>query len=156
MNIHTHFLFPFFIGVLFMKLSIFSWQFALLAGVIGMLVDADHYIEHILHAKKHRFSLKDTWNNSIKLHRFNQRSFIHEGLGVFVLTVLFLIIMYLNLSLAITLFLGYYSHILLDGIYLKHPHHFRRKISSWFFKESYVEIFLDIVLLIGILFILFL
>lgn len=147
MNIHTHFLFPFFIALLFSKLGFFSWKFALLAGIVGMLVDIDHYIEHIIHTKKNRFSLRDTWNNSIKLHRFNQRSFIHEGIGVFILTILFLIVAYFNVYFSLALFMGYYSHILLDGIYLRHSQHFRGKVSSFFLKESYAEIVLNVILL---------
>src|SRR3989344_9154685 len=152
MNIHTHFLFPFFIALLFSKLGFFSWKFAILAGIAGMAVDIDHYIEHILHAKRNPYSLKDTWNNSIKTHRFNQRSFIHEGIGVFMLTILFLIVAYFNFYLSLTLFIGYYSHILLDGIYLHHSPNFRGKISSFFLKESYGEIVLNVVLIVGILF----
>ena len=151
MNIHTHFLFPFCIALLFSKLGFFSWKFSLLAGIVGMAVDIDHYIEHILHAKRNRFSLKDTWNNSIRLHTFNQRSFIHEGIGVFMLTILFLIVAYFNLYLSVALFIGYYSHILLDGIYLYHSHHFRGKVSSLFLKESYAEMVFNVLLILGIL-----
>ena len=91
---HSHFLFAFLVGLIFAKLGVFSWKFAILCGIIAVFVDIDHYIEHILHSKKDKFSIRATWNNSIKLHKFNQRSFIHNIKGLFILTIL-LIITYL-------------------------------------------------------------
>ena len=81
MNPHTHFLFPFFLSAILVKLGILNWKLAIMCGFIGMFVDIDHYIEHIVHSKTNRFSLVSTWTNSIKSHRFIQRSFIHDLTG---------------------------------------------------------------------------
>lgn len=147
----THFLFPFFLALILTKLNYLSWQLALLAGIVGVLVDLDHYVEHILHAKTDKFSLIATWNNSIKLHRFNQRSFIHYGKGVLILTIILIITAIFSWQIALALALGYYSHIFLDDIHLRKEKYFRRKMMNLWFKESYFEIVLDVTLVIGIL-----
>ena len=120
-----------------------------------MVIDIDHYIEHILHAKSKRFSLKATWKNSIKLHRFNQRSFVHYWGGALILTVLFGIIAYFNLRIALVLAIGYYSHLLLDFLFhLKKERLFRKKIGDFYIKETYFEFVLDLVLILVIILIL--
>ena len=102
MNPHTHFLFPFFIALVLYKLSILSFKFAIICGLIGMLVDLDHYVEHIIHSKSNRFSLLSTWTNSIKLHRFVQRSFIHEGTGFTILTIIFMVVFLIDYKILTT------------------------------------------------------
>jgi len=150
MNLHTHFLFPVAISLLFYKLNFLSWPLVLASGLVGMLIDLDHYLEHILHAKKNRFSIIATWNNSIKLHRFNQRSFIHDGPGILIITAVLLICSYFYWRLALALAIGYYSHILLDHLHLKKEKYFRGKLGAYFLKESYFEIWLDLLLIITI------
>src|SRR3989344_707023 len=101
MDPQTHFLFPFTLSVLLVKLHLFSWKLALLAGIIGVLIDLDHYVEQIAHAKTNRFSLKATWNNSVRFHRFNQRSFIHDGIGAILITVALCILAFLTWPVAL-------------------------------------------------------
>lgn len=147
---HTHFLFPFFLGLLLSKFGILSWKGALLAGIIGVLIDLDHYVEHILQAKTDKFSLRATWNNSIKLHRFQQRSFIHDAKGCVLLTVLLVGIALFSWKAALAGALGYYSHLLLDFPSLRKEKKVREKVGSLYFRETYGEMVLDILLVVGI------
>lgn len=151
---HTHFLFPFFMGLLLAKVGWLSWKWALLAGIIGVLIDLDHYVEHILHAKTNKFSLRATWNNSIKLHRFQQRSFIHNAKGCLLLTVLFVGIALFSWKAALAGALGYYSHLLLDFPSLQKEKRVQEKVGTLYFRETYGEMVLDILLAVGIVIVL--
>lgn len=148
---HTHFIFPFSIALFLARFNVISLEFALLCGLIGVLVDLDHLIEHILHAKKKRFSLKDTWNNSIKIHKFHQRSFIHFWKGVVILTIVFGIIAYFDWKIALIFIIGYYSHLFLDVIHDQTKHFMKWKIGELFIRESHLEFILDVLLIIVIL-----
>ena len=147
----SHFLFPFFLGLILTKFNVISCKMALLAGIIGIIIDLDHYIEHILHAKKNKFSLKDTWNNSVKLHKFEQRSFIHHWQGALVLTFIFLVLLFFNWQITLVLAIGYYSHLLLDYVHFKREKYLRFKIGRLLVKESYTELTFDIILVILII-----
>ncbi len=145
----SHFLVPFFIGLILAKLNVLSWKLAVLAGIVGILVDLDHYIEHILRAKTNRFSLKATWNNSIKHHKFNQRSFIHYWDGALLITLILAIIAYSNWQCALAIALGYYSHLLLDIPHFAKKTIVKIKFFDLYFRESWVEILFDVLLIIG-------
>jgi len=151
MNPHTHFLFPFFIALILTKLNLISWKLAVLCGLIGVLIDLDHYIEYILHSKSNRFSLRSCWNNAIRLHRFNQRSFIHHWRGFLILSLIFLIVLFFSWKISLILVISYYSHIFLDYIHLKKEKLLRWKLCELFMKESRLEIILDILLVLGII-----
>ncbi|MBS3116527.1 metal-dependent hydrolase [Candidatus Woesearchaeota archaeon] len=154
MNSHTHFLLPLLCALILFQFNLISWPLAILAGIIGILIDVDHYVEHILHAKTNRFSLRATWNNSIKLHRFQQRSFIHDGIGVVLLTVLMGISLFFNWQVVIVAAIGYYSHILLDYLHLNKERFLKSKILTFYLRESYFEITLDIIIILGIIIVL--
>ena len=143
----THFLFPYFIALILTEFGLLSWKLALLAGLVGVLVDLDHYFEHMLHAKKNRFSLKDTWNYSIKLHKFYQRSFVHHWIGAMLVGLILLIILFFNWKISIALAIGYYSHLILDHYHLKGKK-LEIKVGSLFIDEFYTEIIVDVILLI--------
>jgi hypothetical protein len=147
----THFMFPFFAGLVLWKVGLWSWEFALLAGIIGAAVDIDHYIEHIIHAKKNRFSLIATWNNSVKLHRFSQRSFIHQADGMVILTIIFATLAYYNWMWALALSIGYYSHLLLDYTPLREGKRWRLKLGDVYINENSSEVIIDVLLLVGII-----
>ncbi len=147
---HTHFLFPLFIALVLQKLGFISWRLALLAGFVGIFVDIDHYIEHILHAQTKKFSLVDTWNNSVKLHKFYQRSFIHHWQGFLLISLLFLVGFFWNRQFILALALGYYSHLLLDHLHLNHKHLLGAKIKGFYLEEPWGEIMLDLLLIVGI------
>jgi len=153
MNPHTHFLLPFAIGMVLYEFGIFSWQLALVAGIVGVLIDLDHYVEHIMHSKKNKFSLKATWNNSMKYHKFYQRSFIHHLTGGILFTIIFLVVAYFNWKIALMLAIAYYSHMLLDHLSSEVPFFgkldtVRLKLEELYLKESYLEIGLDIILVV--------
>lgn len=150
MDPHTHFLFPFAIALILNKLGIISFKLALLCGIFAVLIDIDHYVEYILHAKKNRFSLIATWNNSMRYHRFIGRSFIHHWQGFCILSLVFVALSFFDWKLAFILAIGYYSHILLDHIALRKEGFIKSKVGKVFVKESESEFVLDIILLITI------
>jgi len=143
----THFLFPFFIALILTEFNLLSWKLALLAGTVGVLVDLDHYFEHIMHAKKNKFSLKDTWNNSIKLHKFYQRSFIHHWIGAVLIASILLAALFFNWKISLALAIGYYSHLILDHYHLKGKK-LEIKIGPLFINEYHTEIILDAILIV--------
>ncbi len=153
---HTHFLLPFFLGLITVKMGYLALPFAFLAGLIGVFVDVDHYIEHIFYAKSHRFSLRATWNNSIRLHRFNQRSFIHYWPGAVVLTLFFASLAFFHWQISFVLLMGYYSHLWLDFSHLRAGTAWRLKLGHYYLKETSTELLLDSMLVLGILAVLFL
>ncbi|MBW2993252.1 metal-dependent hydrolase [Candidatus Woesearchaeota archaeon] len=148
---YTHFLFPFTISLLLVKLNIFTWEYAVLCGIIGVLIDIDHYVEHILNAKSKKFSLKATWNDSARFHRFNGWSFVHHWQGALVFGLVIAGIYFLNWKIALILGIGYYSHLLLDYANIKQKKFLRTKIDKFYFIESYLEVILDIILIILII-----
>lgn len=148
MNPHTHFLFPFALGLVFANLGFLSIPLVIIAACIGVFVDIDHYIEHILHTKKNKFSLKSTWNNSMKYHKFRQRSFIHDGSGIVLLTIFIIIVSFFSWPYGIVLGLGYYSHLLLDYVHMKKEKFVQWKNMHLHMRMSYEEVGLDILLVI--------
>lgn len=151
MNPHTHFLFPFFLALILTKLNLLSWKLALLCGIIAVLIDLDHYAEHLLHSRTHKLSLKDTWNNAVKFHRFTERSFIHHWPGFLILSLIFLIILFFTWKISLILALSYYSHLFLDYFHPKKEKFLRWKLGKLFVKESHLEITLDLILILGII-----
>jgi len=156
MNIYTHFLFPFVIASVLAKFNIISWKLAFVCGLIGMFVDVDHYIEQIIHSKINRFSLKSAWNNAIRFHRFNQRSFIHYGIGALILTFIFLILAFFSWRIALISAIGYYSHLLLDYTSFKREKVIRWKLGGLYMKESVIELLLDLILILILVFVIYL
>ena len=154
MDPHTHFLFPFVIAFILSKLNIISWKFALVCGFIGAFVDIDHYVEHILHSKSNKFSLKDTWNNAMRFHHFEERSFIHDINGAAILTVIFVIILFFNWKISLILAIGYYSHLFLDYIHINKERFLKWKISTLYIRESNLEMIVDIILVIVLIIVL--
>ncbi len=151
MNPHTHFLVPFFVASILERIDILNWKLVILCGFIGAFVDIDHYFEHILHAKSNRFSLFATWNNSMKLHRFNQRSFIHNFTGVLIIGMLLLLLAVYEYKTSLAIGIGYYSHLLLDHIWVNKSHWFRFRIFGLYFMENNFEFILDLISILGIL-----
>ena len=146
---HTHFLFPYVIGLILNVFNVLHWKATLLAGLVGMLIDIDHYIEHIMHAKKNPFSIKDTWNNSIKLHKFEQRSFIHHWQGVLIISISLIVLYFFLPIYSLGIALGYFSHLFLDYVFhKKSDDKYEIKLFKWYFKISKTELWLDVVLIV--------
>jgi hypothetical protein len=152
----THFLVPLFLGLILAKFNLLTPKLALIAGIIGALVDIDHYIEYIIHTKKNRFSIKAMWNNSIKFHKFSARSFIHHWRGISIISILlgiYLIFFQSQWQIALTVALGYYSHILLDHYKLGRLFHkkyvYKSKIIGMYVRLPLLELVLDLFCLAG-------
>jgi hypothetical protein len=147
----THFLLPFLIVLGLTKFNILSWKLALISGIIAVVIDLDHLVEHFIHSKKNKLSIFRTWNNSMKYHKFSQRSLIHHWQGFLIITGALLIILIFNWQSALILAIAYYSHLLLDYIHLKRDKYLRFKIGRFFIKETHTEIIIDILLIKGII-----
>lgn len=151
MNSQTHFLFPFFLCLVLYKLQFVSLKLAVIAGFVGVLIDLDHYIEHIKHAKKNKFSIKDTWNNSEHFHKFPQRSSIHHETGATIITLLLILTALMDYKIALVLAIAYYSHLYLDYLWIEKPHYMRMKFGKLYFRETHFEFVLDIILILAII-----
>ena len=130
MNPYTHFLLPYVISLILVKNGIFTWKLALVCGLVGVIIDIDHFIEHVIHSKKQKLSLLDTWNNATKYHRFYERSFIHNFVGFLIFTVMFLVIYVFDWKIALVLAIAYYSHMFLGYVHLQKSTGFRWKIGK--------------------------
>jgi len=149
MNPHTHFLLPFLIGMIFENLGIFTFEQALLCGLLGVLVDIDHYIEYVIHTGK--FSVIGMWNNAYKYHRFEERSFIHHLEGMILITFFIMLLAGLDWALAWMLAIAYFSHMALDYLHLKKEKIFRWKFLMLYMRETRLELILDVVFVIGLI-----
>ena len=149
MDSHTHFLFPFTIGLALNKINLLSIEIALICGVLGAFIDIDHYIMHMILSKSKKFSFVATWNNAIKFHRFNPRSFIHYWPGIFYLSIAIIIMFFINFNIGLVLAIAYYSHLLLDRIPAKR--FVRWRLGPLYMKQSYLELTLDAILVVLII-----
>ncbi|MBW2998080.1 metal-dependent hydrolase [Candidatus Woesearchaeota archaeon] len=148
----THFLLPFTIGLIFIKLGIFNIYHVFICAILGVLIDIDHYIMHIIKSKDKKLSLRDTWNQSTKYHAFRQRSFIHHNKGILIVSLIVILLFFINMTSAYIIAIAYYSHIILDYIHItKQEKYYKFRIFSLYLRESYSEVDLDIALSILIL-----
>ncbi|RME54943.1 hypothetical protein D6777_02160 [Candidatus Woesearchaeota archaeon] len=145
---HTHFLLPFTIAYYLSSKGLMTFKMALLAGLVGVLIDLDHLLEYFLHT--HKLSLIGVWNNSLHFHRFKQRTIIHRWKGALLVTLLIILTFLISEVVALAIAIGYYSHLILDYVYLKLGY-FSFKLGKIYFKESYFEIILDVLFLLILL-----
>ncbi|HLD72307.1 MAG TPA: hypothetical protein VJA23_01865 [Candidatus Nanoarchaeia archaeon] len=148
----SHFLFPFLISLILIKSGLLDWKLALLSGIIGVLIDLDHLIEHILLATKNKFSLADTWNNAVHYHRFSERSVLHHWLGMLIIGLVLVVVSFLNWRISLILAIAYYSHMILDHIFIrvKPKYVLRLKEEGLFLQIPYYELVFDAILVVGI------
>ena len=147
----THFLFPFLISLILMKYGLLDWKLALLSGIIGVLIDLDHLVEHIFHSRKNKFSLADTWNNAVHYHRFSERSVLHHWLGMLIIGLVLVVVSFFNWKISLMLAIAYYSHMILDhiSIRIKPKYVLRLKEEGLFLQILYYELVFDAVLVGG-------
>ncbi len=153
----THFLFPYLISLVLMKFGLLDWKLTLLSGIIGVLIDLDHLIEHILLATKNKFSLADTWNNAVHYHRFSERSVLHHWLGMLIIGLILAAVSFFNWKISLMLAIAYYSHMILDhiSIRIKPKYVLRLKEEGLFIQIPYYELVFDVVLVGGVVLIIF-
>ena len=142
----SHFLVPFIFVEFLSRFDFFSWKVAILAGIVGVLVDVDHLFEHVIHASGDRWNLLKVWNQAIVGHRWRERSFIHDTSGVLLITALLFFLYFLSPLAVFVIGSGYYSHILLDHV---HTSYFGKVNISFLglkIREGVFEIVLDVLL----------
>jgi hypothetical protein len=147
----SHLLFSFLIGLIFFKFGVIDFRGALFVGLIGILVDVDHYLNFIF--RKNDFSFKDAWNAVVVSH-FRGRTFIHHEIGFVLVTLVLGGLFFINNFLFWIFSLGYYSHLLLDfGHFniLKIKGKMEVKESGFVMRINKFEVMFDIFLVIGII-----
>lgn len=148
----THFLISFLIGLILAEQGYFTFIQAIITGFVGLLIDMDHFIYYF--AKKRDFNLRKAWNAVVR-HTMEERTFIHHLPGFLISTFLLLILFFINKIWFWILFIGYYSHILLDYLnfrsWLKVKKKIKFKEEGFIFKIPLYEIILDFILIISIL-----
>ena len=146
----THFLFPVFLVEILVHISYLNHWHALIAGLIGVLVDLDHPIEFALVRKK--FNLRQAWNNSVVSHKVEGRTFIHHWLGILIVAIICFGLLFFNPLYALLLSLGYYSHILLDYVHIKVLNKsIKFKEFGFSIRIPESELIFDVFLLLGII-----
>ena len=151
MQPHTHFLAGLFFGSAVVNYFEVSWLFAILIGVLAVLVDVDHGIAYQLHFKK--FSIKGCWN-ACCYHRFHGgRMFIHHKNGFVVATILILFFLVINPLLSAILASAYYSHYVID--HFTNIETIHEKPFNYKFDISWQEVMLDAIFLVGSIALLF-
>lgn len=147
----THFLFSYFVGLLFVKFGVFNYKTALFVALVAVFVDIDHYLVFIF--KRKSMSFKDAWNKNIKGF-YHGRSFIHHWLGFVIITLVVFLLYFYNRSLFWILGLGYYSHMFLDYAHLnvlKIKGKMTIKEFGLVEKINKFEVLFDIFLIVGII-----
>jgi hypothetical protein len=151
----THFLVAWLIGLLMVKNGNFTPLQALYTGLVGMLIDIDHFICFVL--RKKDFSLKDAWNAAVK-HKLEERTFIHHLPGFLIISLVLVGLFFVNKIYFWILLIGYYSHMILDYFNLREWMGIRKSIKfkeeGFIFRIPLVEIIFDIILVVFVLFIL--
>ncbi len=143
----TNFLVPFVLAELLVKFGLLNHNLALLAGIVGVFIDIDHYLHRII---IHRdFNLKSAWNKAITQHDIHgERTFIHHRSGLAIVTGLLLLLVFINWNLSLVLFFAYYSHLLLDNLHLRIKKRWKFKEGGLGFRIPFYEIGVDLVLII--------
>ena len=147
----SHFLFSLLVGMIFFKFGIVDLKSAVFVGLVGVLVDVDHYVNFIF--RKNDFSVKDAWNAVVVSH-FRGRTFIHHEIGFVIVSLIFAGLYFYNLYLFWIFALGYYSHLVLDFghfNFLKIRGKIRFQEKGYVVKITKFEVLFDIFLVIAII-----
>jgi len=147
----SHFLFSFFIALIFVKFNIFSYEIALLIAVFAVLVDIDHFIKFAV--KKRKYNLREAWNATTVKH-FKERTFLHHLSGFLIFSVIIISLYFINKNVFLVVGLGYYTHIFLDYAnlnVLKIKGKETIKEIGFIERISNFELIFDIFLTIGII-----
>jgi hypothetical protein len=145
----THFLVPLFIGEMLVPSGFFTNGQALLAGLVGLLMNLDHYLHRVTIHKD--WSVVRAWNEAVEPKELALRTFIHHERGAIAVTA-FLAVIYLASPVwAFILGIGYYSHIILDNLHIRFHHLLRFHIEGVLIRIPLVELLFDIALVFGIL-----
>ena len=147
----THFLISFFIGLLLVSQGYFTYLQAFITGLVGLLIDVDHFV---CYALKRSFNFKKAWNAAV-LHKLKERTLVHHLPGFLVSTLILVILFFVSKVWFWILFIGYYSHMILDyinfGKWLRVKKKIKFEEEGFFFKVPLYEIVLEIILVLLII-----
>lgn len=147
----SHFLFSLLIALIFVKFNVFNYKIALFIALFAVLMDIDHFIIYII--KRKEWSLKDAWNADVKGKFKHARTFIHHYLGFILITILIIVLFFINKNLFYIFSLAYYSHMFLDYAHLNVLKIKEKMIIKEFGiieRINKFELLFDIFLVIGI------
>ncbi|MBU0461663.1 MAG: metal-dependent hydrolase [Nanoarchaeota archaeon] len=147
----THFLVPLFIGEILVQIGMLTHTQALIAAVLAVAIDLDHYLVYALYHKDLNFM--HFWNDSNRKGDEKGRTVIHHLPGVIAVSVLIIILFFVNVPACIIIALAYYSHILLDNCYTRRydKNKFIVNIFGVYFKLNRTEMIANVLLLIAII-----
>jgi len=120
---HAHFMAGILCGVIGYKIGFLEFFDMFIIGAIAVLIDIDHYIYHIVHAKSYH-PIK-FWN-TVSLAAVHQikspsyRTFIHHRKGIYIISVILAIVMLIDFRIGFIKASAYYTHMVLD--HLKYFH----------------------------------
>ncbi len=150
----THFLLPFFLAEILVKFNLLDHKAAILAGLLAVFIDIDHYVAYVINHRYKDFSVKRAWNASV-IKQKRDITFIHHPLAFIVVLIILAILYVYNNSWLLIIGLAYFPHLILDGIEgglrKYNPRYFRIKKYGFMIDISYYELVLDIVLIISII-----
>ena len=146
----SHFLFSYLVGLVFAKFGIIDYQGALFVALVGMFVDTDHFIVHLLKFKD--FNFKHAFNRAVK-GVYAGRSFIHHEFGFLAISLILVGVYFLNIYWFWIFAIGYYTHLFLDYAHLNVLKIKEKMVIRKFGiieRINKFELLLDIFLVIGI------
>jgi hypothetical protein len=152
----THFLAPFLVGLILVNFGYFTFNHALIAGLIGLLIDVDHFLYYF--TIKRDFNFKNAWNSAVN-HKFEERTFIHHLPGFLIFTTIIIALFFINKTWFLILTIGYYLHMVLDYFNFKSWLRIKQKVKfneeGFVFKIPLYEIILDLILIFLIIIFIF-
>lgn len=143
---HTHALFAFVLGYVGLQADLLQWPYVFLAVFISLIVDIDHYVMYAIKTKN--FSFVKFWNYCITELDFDLRTVVHRWPGVFVVFAIVVLLFFVDYSTSLAVFIGYYSHLLLDLPPIEQTKALTFTLGSFQLRLFYWEVILDIFLLI--------
>ncbi len=141
----THFLFAFLLGLAGVKLGYLSLMQAFITGLIGMLIDLDHVFTFLIIHKE--FNLKKAWNAAV-IHHEHERTLLHRWPGLVLISVFLIILGNYFLIIGIMIAIGYYTHYVLDHVYVRAKTRLILRGYGFVMKLFYYELVFQLVLLV--------
>ena len=148
MDPNTHLIGGVFTGLLLLKLNILTLDYAIILVLVTFLIDLDHVINFIWKTKS--FNIKSMLDDGYKRNEHVRKTWFHYKKGRVLIILLTIVIMQIDFSLGISIFIGYFLHMTLDYFSKKYIDHIkpRKKQNK---LRLIVELIINCVFIIGII-----
>ncbi|MBU0670794.1 MAG: metal-dependent hydrolase [Patescibacteria group bacterium] len=141
----THLLAGLAAGEVAASLGAISQPEALLVAGLAMAIDIDHYLYFVI--KHGSWSLEKAWNAAVARREEGERTWLHHWWGFVFVSAIIVLLAFFSQAWALILALAYYSHYFLDHV-PNSTRQIRFKVLKASFKLSYLEIILDVILIL--------